>query len=95
MKKIYILILLIAFSSNATFAQNKDTKKADDLYKRLAYTEAAEAYQKLLKKGQDSQYFCRFFGGVLILMAVSHLTTLSSLEYLLCYLLWHHFVAEY
>lgn len=56
MKKIYILILLIAFSSNATFAQNKDTKKADDLYKRLAYTEAAEAYQKLLKKGQGNKY---------------------------------------
>ena len=56
MKKIYILILLIAFSSNATFAQNKDTKKADDLYKRLAYTEAAESYQKLLKKGKGSKY---------------------------------------
>lgn len=55
MKKIYILILLIAISTNA-FAQNKDTKKADDLYKRLAYTEAAEAYQKLLKKGKGNKY---------------------------------------
>ena len=49
MKKIYTLILLITISSNA-FAQNKDTKKADDLYKRLAYTEAAESYQKTFKK---------------------------------------------
>ena len=55
MKKIYILILLITISSNA-FAQNKDTKKADDLYKRLAYTEAAETYQSLLKKGKGSRY---------------------------------------
>ena len=55
MKKIYILILLIAISSNA-FAQNKDTKKADDLYKRLAYTEAAETYQSLLKKGKGGRY---------------------------------------
>ena len=55
MKKIYILILLITISSNA-FAQNKDTKKADDLYKRLAYTEAAETYQSLLKKGKGGRY---------------------------------------
>ncbi len=55
MKKIYILILLITISSNA-FAQNKDTKRADDLYKRLAYTEAAETYQSLLKKGKGSRY---------------------------------------
>ena len=56
MKKIYILILLITISSNA-FAQNKDTKKADDLYKRLAYTEAAETYQSLLKKGKGVDMF--------------------------------------
>ena len=55
MKNIYTLILLITISSNA-FAQNKDTKKADDLYKRLAYTEAAESYQKLLKKGKGNNY---------------------------------------
>ena len=51
MKKIYILFLFIAFSTSLANAQNNKTKKADDLYARLAYTEAAEANQKLLKKG--------------------------------------------
>jgi hypothetical protein len=56
MKKIYLFIILIAASTTITFAQNKDTKKADDLYSRLAYTDAAEAYQKLLKKGKGTKY---------------------------------------
>ena len=48
MKNIFTLLLICA----VTFvtAQNKDTKKADELYNRLAYTDAAEAYQKLIKK---------------------------------------------
>ncbi len=37
-------------------AQNAKTKKADQLYDQLAYTDAAEAYQKLLKKGEGSRY---------------------------------------
>ncbi len=37
-------------------AQNKDTKKADDLYNRLAYTEAVDAYKKLLDKGKGDRY---------------------------------------
>lgn len=56
MKKLFILLLLIAVSTSVTTAQNKDTKKADELYKRLQYTDAAEAYQKLLKKGKGSRY---------------------------------------
>ena len=56
MKKIYIFIILITVSTTITFAQNKDTKKADDLYNRLAYTDAAVAYQKLLKKGKGNRY---------------------------------------
>ncbi len=56
MKKIYIFLLLIAVSTSVAIAQNNDTKKADDLYNRLAYTDAAEAYQKLLKKGKGSRY---------------------------------------
>ena len=32
MKKIYLFIILIAASTSLTLAQNKDTKKADDLY---------------------------------------------------------------
>tara|TARA_R110000751_G_scaffold48931_3_gene108904 strand:- start:51284 stop:53122 length:1839 start_codon:yes stop_codon:yes gene_type:complete len=38
------------------FAQNSKTKKADQYYDRLQYTDAAEAYQKLLNKGEGSTY---------------------------------------
>lgn len=54
MKSLYTIILLLAVT--VATAQNKDTKKADELYDRLAYTDAAEAYQKLLKKGKGSRY---------------------------------------
>ncbi len=37
-------------------AQDSKTKKADQYYDRLQYTDAAEAYQKLLKKGEGSMY---------------------------------------
>ncbi|QNJ97353.1 OmpA family protein [Constantimarinum furrinae] len=56
MKKIYTFLLLIAVSTAISTAQNKDTKKADQLYDRLQYTDAAEAYQKLLKRGKGSRY---------------------------------------
>jgi len=56
MKKIITFLFLIVVSTAVMTAQNKDTKKADDLYNRLAYTDAAEAYQKLLKKGKGSRY---------------------------------------
>lgn len=56
MKKLYILFLLLFISANLVTAQNKDTKKADVLYDRLFYTDAAEAYQKLLKKGKGDKY---------------------------------------
>lgn len=56
MKKIYTLLFVLALSSTLSVAQNKDTKKADDLYKRLQYTDAAEAYQKVLKKGKGGRY---------------------------------------
>ena len=56
MKKIYTFLLLIVVSTAVVTAQNKKTKKADDLYQRLAYVDAAAAYQKLLKKGDGSRY---------------------------------------
>lgn len=56
MKKIYTILFLLAISTTVAIAQNKDTKKADQLYDRLAYTDAAAAYQKLLKKGKGSRY---------------------------------------
>ena len=62
MKKIFILLLLSALSANVLLAQNKDTKKADQLYERYLYTDAAEAYQKLLKKGKGSRYVFKQLG---------------------------------
>lgn len=65
MKKIvtFFIILTVGLAT----AQNKDTKKADELYQRLAFTDAADAYGKLLKKGKGSRYVyeqlgnCYFF----------------------------------
>ncbi|MEL6810474.1 MAG: OmpA family protein [Bacteroidota bacterium] len=54
MKKIYTLLLICTVTFAA--AQNKDTKKADQLYDKLAYTDAAKEYQKLLKKGKAGRY---------------------------------------
>ncbi|HPF11766.1 MAG TPA: OmpA family protein [Flavobacteriaceae bacterium] len=54
MKKIVTYLFIMTVS--LTVAQNKDTKKADDLYHNLAFTDAADAYQNLLKKGKGSRY---------------------------------------
>ncbi len=62
MKKIFTFLLLIAVSTTVTTAQNKDTKKADQLYARYQYTDAAAAYQKLLKKGKGSRYVYQQLG---------------------------------
>ncbi|PKA82786.1 outer membrane protein OmpA-like peptidoglycan-associated protein [Ulvibacter sp. MAR_2010_11] len=56
MKNIYLILLLFTFGAFQVEAQNNDTKKADQLYDRLLYTDAAEAYQKLLKNGKGSRY---------------------------------------
>lgn len=56
MKKIYTILLLFAVSTSMITAQNSKTKKADQYYDRLQYTDAAAAYQKLLKKGEGSAY---------------------------------------
>ena len=56
MNKIYTILLLIAVSTTIVSAQNSKTKKADNLYDRLAYTDAAQAYQKVLKKGTTDVY---------------------------------------
>ena len=56
MKKIFTFLLLVAVSTSTMMAQNKDTKKADGYYDRLAYTDAADEYQKLLKKNKGDRY---------------------------------------
>lgn len=56
MKKIYTILLILAVGTTVVTAQNSKTKKADRHYDRLEYTDAAEAYLKLLKNGDDSNY---------------------------------------
>ena len=56
MKKFYLYILLFALTSLSISAQNSDTKKADKLFDNLAYTEAIEAYSKLIKQGKGGPY---------------------------------------
>jgi len=48
--------LLVATSINFANAQSKDTKKADQLFDRLAYTEAIEEYTSLIEKGKADEY---------------------------------------
>src|SRR5699024_3712208 len=56
MKKSYTA-LLFAFSLTAVMTgQNKQTKKADQLFDRLEYAAAAESYEKLVKKGRADHY---------------------------------------
>ena len=57
MKKVYIFILSIVMLSIAPLsAQNKDTKKADKLFKQFDYYDAAEEYLKLAENGKGDGY---------------------------------------
>lgn len=56
MNKIYTILLLIAVSTSMVTAQNRNTKKADQLYDRLQYTDATAAYEKLLTDGEQNTY---------------------------------------
>ncbi len=49
MKKIYITLSFM-LATMAVTAQNKDTEKADKLYKQMEYLDAADAYLKVKKK---------------------------------------------
>lgn len=55
MKKIGTLLIII-ISVTISTAQNNATKKADGFYEKLAYNDAAKAYQKLLKQGKGDRY---------------------------------------
>lgn len=56
MKKTYIVFLFALGLTTTMTAQNRQTKKADQLYDRLEYADAAEAYEKLVKKGKADDY---------------------------------------
>ena len=56
MKKFYLYIAVFVFASVTMQAQNKDTQKADKLFKNLAYAEAVEEYTNLVERGKGGAY---------------------------------------
>lgn len=63
MKKIYISILsIVSLSLTPLSAQNKDTQKADKLFKRLEYVDAAQEYLKLAENGKGDGYVYKQLG---------------------------------
>ena len=57
MKKIYILLSFVL--SGTLSAQNEDTEKADRLFNRLEYVEAAQQYNSLVENGKGDPYIYR------------------------------------
>lgn len=63
MKKVYLSILsIVSLSLTSLSAQNKDTQKADKLFKRLEYVDAAQEYLKLTEKGKADGYVYKQLG---------------------------------
>jgi len=56
MKKIYIQFLILIWVSSSIIAQTKATKKADKLYDRFEFVDAAEEYAKIVEKGNGDAY---------------------------------------
>ena len=55
MKNLYIA-LSFAVGTLTISAQNKDTKSADNLFKKFEYVDAAKAYLKLVENGKSDGY---------------------------------------
>ena len=58
MKKLYIALSFVIMGASLS-AQNKDTEKADKLFARYEYVDAAEAYLKLVDEGKQDAYVYR------------------------------------
>lgn len=56
MKKLLILITILAISSSSLLAQNSATKKADKHFKKFEFVDAAEDYAKLIEDGKGEPY---------------------------------------
>ncbi|MEX2350672.1 MAG: OmpA family protein [Flavobacteriaceae bacterium] len=56
MKKIYLLLIIMAVGNTMVIAQNRDTKKADQHFDRLEYVKAAEEYEKLVEREKADEY---------------------------------------
>lgn len=72
MKRLYIIFSL-ALGSFALTAQNKDTERADKLFNRFEYLDAAAEYQKLVEDGKQDPYVYRQ-------LAESHYNVFNSKE---------------
>ena len=55
MKNLYIA-LSFAVGTLTVTAQNKDTKNADNLFKKFEYVDAAKEYLKLVENGKSDGY---------------------------------------
>lgn len=58
MKKLYIAVSFLMIAQGV-LAQNKDTERADKLYARYEYVDAAREYEKLVEKGKQDPYVYR------------------------------------
>ena len=58
MKKIYTALSFVIAMAGVS-AQNKDTEKADKLFARYEYVDAAQAYTKLVQDGKQDGYVYR------------------------------------
>ncbi|MEM6514630.1 MAG: OmpA family protein [Bacteroidota bacterium] len=56
MRKIITLLTIAIISSFSLMAQNSNTKKADKLFKRLQFVEAAEKYEEIVEDGDADGY---------------------------------------
>jgi len=56
MKNIFTLITLTFLSIVTIHAQDSNTKKADKQFSKLQFVKASESYEKLINKGQSSDY---------------------------------------
>lgn len=72
MKRLYIIFSL-ALGTFALTAQNKDTERADKLFNRFEYLDAAAEYQKLVEDGRQDPYVYRQ-------LAESHYNVFNSKE---------------
>ena len=71
MKKSYTALLFALSIATVMTAQNKRTKKADQLYDRLEYAEATKAYEKLVDRGRADDYVYTQLGNAYYYMNAS------------------------
>ena len=56
MKKLLTLFTIAALSSFSLIAQNNDTKRADKLFNKFEFVDAAKEYAELVEDGKGSPY---------------------------------------